>query len=100
MLFGIILIQPTAPMPSFGVIYQEAHGHVVTAILLVMVAMLFTSVIYGHIWAHPGWVGSIAFGFCRKRVCQIAFTLTAAPPWVPLKPRDGQGSRPPGQPLR
>ena len=32
-LYGIILIQPTAPMPSFGVIYQEAHGHVVTAIL-------------------------------------------------------------------
>jgi putrescine importer len=47
-LYGIILIQPTAPMPSFGVIYNEAHGHVVTAILCAMVAMLFTSVSYGH----------------------------------------------------
>jgi putrescine importer len=47
-LYGIILIQPTAPMPSFGVIYQEAHGHVVTAILCAMVAMLFTSVSYGR----------------------------------------------------
>src|SRR5580704_3803460 len=47
-LFGIILIQPTAPMPSFGVIYKEAHGHVVTAILCAMVAMLFTSVSYGR----------------------------------------------------
>lgn len=47
-LYGIVLIQPTAPMPSFGVIYQEAHGHVVTAILLAMVAMLFTSVSYGR----------------------------------------------------
>lgn len=47
-LFGIILIQPTAPMPSFGVIFTEAHGHVVTAILCALVAMLFTSISYGR----------------------------------------------------
>jgi amino acid transporter len=47
-LYGIILIQPTAPMPSFGVIYHEAHGHVVTAILCALVAMLFTSISYGR----------------------------------------------------
>src|ERR1700761_750024 len=48
LLYGIVLIQPTAPMPSFGVIYQVARGHVVTAILCAMVAMLFTSVSYGR----------------------------------------------------
>lgn len=56
-LFGIILIQPTAPMPSFGVIYNEAHGLVVTAILLAMVAMLFTSISYGRmarVYPHGG----------------------------------------------
>jgi len=56
-LYGIILIQPTAPMPSFGVIYAEARGHVVTAILLAMVAMLFTSVSYGRmarVYPHGG----------------------------------------------
>lgn len=56
-LYGIILIQPTAPMPSFGVIYNEARGHVVTAILLAMVAMLFTSVSYGRmarVYPHGG----------------------------------------------
>jgi len=47
-LYGIVLIQPTAPMPSFGVIYHEARGHVVTAILCAMVAMLLTSVSYGR----------------------------------------------------
>ncbi len=47
-LYGIILIQPTAPMPSFGVIYAEGHGHVVTAILFALVAMLFTAVSYGR----------------------------------------------------
>jgi putrescine importer len=26
-LYGIILIQPTAPMPVFGVIYQESRGY-------------------------------------------------------------------------
>jgi amino acid transporter len=56
-LYGIILIQPTAPMPSFGVIYNEAHGHAVAAILLAMVAMLFTSVSYGRmarVYPHGG----------------------------------------------
>jgi putrescine importer len=45
---GIIMIQPTAPMPLFGVVAQEARGHVVTTILLGMVAMLFTAVSYGR----------------------------------------------------
>src|SRR5438309_7513807 len=47
-IYGIIVVQPTAPMPSFGVISKEAHGHVITAILIAMVAMLFTAVSYGR----------------------------------------------------
>src|SRR5215831_544690 len=47
-IYGIIVVQPTAPMPSFGVISKEAHGHVVTTILIAMVAMLFTAVSYGR----------------------------------------------------
>jgi putrescine importer len=47
-LYGIILIQPTAPMPLFGVAYDKAHGHVVTLILIGMVAMLFTALSYGR----------------------------------------------------
>ncbi|NWG12782.1 MAG: APC family permease [Acidobacteria bacterium] len=45
---GIIMIQPTAPMPPYGVISQEARGHVVTTILIAMVAMLFTAISYGR----------------------------------------------------
>jgi len=45
---GMILIQPTAPMPNFGIIGQDAHGHIVTTILIAMVAMLFTAVSYGR----------------------------------------------------
>jgi amino acid transporter len=47
-IYGIVVVQPTAAMPSFGVISQEARGHAVTAILIAMVAMLFTAVSYGR----------------------------------------------------
>src|SRR5436309_2124093 len=47
-LYGIILIQPTAPMPLFGEAYNKAHGHVVTLILIGMIAMLFTALSYGR----------------------------------------------------
>ncbi len=47
-LYGIVIVQPTAPMPIFGVVSQEARGHVVTAILIAMVAMLFTAISYGR----------------------------------------------------
>jgi putrescine importer len=66
-LYGIVLIQPTAPMPSFGVIYQEARGHVVTAILLALVAMLFTSISYGRMArAYPH--GGSAFLYVGKEI--------------------------------
>jgi amino acid transporter len=45
---GVVMIQPTAPMPLFGVAYQEARGHVVTVVLMAMVAMLFTAISYGR----------------------------------------------------
>jgi putrescine importer len=47
-LYGIVLIQPTAPMPLFGAAAEKAHGHVVTTILIGMVAMLFTAFSYGR----------------------------------------------------
>jgi len=47
-LYGIIVIQPTAPMPIFGVVSQQARGHVVSAVLIAMIAMLFTAISYGR----------------------------------------------------
>src|ERR1043166_5745266 len=46
--FGIIIIQPIAPMGVFGVIHNAAEGHVVTTILIAMVAMLLTAISYGR----------------------------------------------------
>src|SRR5258708_32094668 len=45
-LYGIVVIQPTAPMPVFGVVSERAHGHVVTAGLISMLAMLFSALRY------------------------------------------------------
>ncbi len=47
-LYGIVVIQPVAPMSSFGVLSERGRGHVVTTILIAMVAMLFTAMSYGR----------------------------------------------------
>ena len=47
-LYGVIVIQPVAPMSVFGVLSERGQGHVVTAILIAMVAMLFTGISYGR----------------------------------------------------
>jgi len=47
-LYGVIIIQPVAPMSVFGVISDRGRGHVVTTLLLAMLAMLFTAISYGR----------------------------------------------------
>src|SRR5579863_516194 len=47
-LYGIIVIQPVAPMSVFGVLSDSGRGHVVTTLLIAMVAMLFTAFSYGR----------------------------------------------------
>jgi putrescine importer len=46
-IIGIVIIQPIAPMGIYGSINNEARGHVVTTLLIAMVAMLFTAISYG-----------------------------------------------------
>lgn len=45
---GVIMVQPTAPMPPFGAISAGANGHVVTTVLIAMVAMMLTALSYGR----------------------------------------------------
>ena len=47
-LYGLVVIQPTAPMPVYGVMTERAHGHAVTVVLIAMIAMLFTAFSYGR----------------------------------------------------
>ena len=73
--YGIILIQPTAPLPIFGVIADKAHGHVVTTILIAMVAMLFTAMSYGQMArAYPS-AGS-AYSYVGREVNPLLGQMT------------------------
>jgi amino acid transporter len=49
--FGLILIQPTAPIPLFGVAQKLSNGHTVTVILVAMLAMVVTAISYGRMAA-------------------------------------------------
>jgi len=46
-IIGIVIIQPIAPMGLYGIVNNAAGGHVVTTLLIAMVAMLFTAISYG-----------------------------------------------------
>jgi len=66
-LYGVIVIQPTAPMSVFGVLSDRGRGHVVTTILIAMAAMLFTAISYGRMArAYPS-AGS-AFTYVGKTI--------------------------------
>ncbi len=46
--YGVVIIQPTAPMSLFGVVSVQAKGHVVTTLLIGLVGMLLTAISYGR----------------------------------------------------
>jgi putrescine importer len=74
-LYGIIVIQPTAPMSPFGPVSVRAQGHVVTAILIAMVAMAFTAFSYGRMArAYPS-AGS-AYTYVSREIHAVPGYLT------------------------
>jgi amino acid transporter len=73
--YGLIVIQPTAPMPIFGVVSKVARGHVVTTILIAMVAMLLTAVSYGRMARVYPSAGS-AYAYVRAEFGNFAGYMT------------------------
>jgi len=49
--YGIVLIQPIAPVPLYGVAQKLSNGHFATIILVAMFAMMITAVSYGRMAA-------------------------------------------------
>jgi putrescine importer len=49
--YGIVLIQPIAPVPLFGVVQEKSHGFIVDTILIAMFAMMVTAFSYGRMAA-------------------------------------------------
>jgi putrescine importer len=66
-LYGLIVIQPTAPMPVYGVISTRSHGYAVITVLLAMVAMLFTAISYGRMASAYPSAGS-AFTYVGREI--------------------------------
>jgi len=46
--YGVVLIQPIAPVGIFGIAQKLSHGHVSTAVLAAMAAMMLTAFSYGR----------------------------------------------------
>jgi putrescine importer len=65
--YGLILIQPTAPIPLFGVAQKLSNGHTVTVILLAMLAMVVTAFSYGRMAAVYPSAGS-AYTYVGKAI--------------------------------
>jgi amino acid transporter len=49
--YGIVLIQPIAPIPLFGIAQKLSNGHFVTTIFIAMFAMMITAFSYGRMAA-------------------------------------------------
>ncbi len=46
-LYGLVILTPTAPYPVYGIVQQDSLGHAALGYLVAMVAMLFTAASYG-----------------------------------------------------
>ncbi len=74
-MYGVIVIQPVAPLSVYGVLSNRGHGHVVTTILIAMVAMLLTAFSYGRMArAYPS-AGS-AFTYVGQEINPAAGYVT------------------------
>ena len=47
-LYGLVILTPTAAYPVFGIVQQLSKGHAALSYLVAMVAMLFTAASYGR----------------------------------------------------
>lgn len=72
---GIILVQPTAPMPPFGAISVTSNGHAVTTILIAMAAMMLTAWSYGRMARLYPNAGS-AYTYVGQEIHPLAGYLT------------------------
>ena len=53
-IIGLVITQPIAPMGIFGSVHNQTGGHTILALLVAMVAMLFTAISYGRMArVHP-----------------------------------------------
>jgi amino acid transporter len=70
-LFGVTFVCPTAPFPMFGIVSSVSHGHMASAYLIAMTAMLLTAHSYGRMAAVYPAAGS-AYTYARRTLHPFA----------------------------
>src|SRR5438309_7223870 len=50
-LYGLVILTPTAPYPLYGIVQQVSHGHAALSYIVAMVGMLFTGNSYAKMSA-------------------------------------------------
>lgn len=75
LIYGIVIIQPTAPLPLFGVVHTFAKGHVATTLLIGMFAMMLTAISYGRMARTYPSAGS-SYTFVSREINSHAGFLT------------------------
>ncbi|MCU0246933.1 MAG: APC family permease [Bryobacter sp.] len=75
LVMGVIMVQPTAPMPPFGAISAASGGHAVTTILVAMFAMMLTALNYGRMARVYPFAGS-AYTYVAREIHPAAGFLT------------------------
>ena len=63
--YGIVLVQPIGAVGLFGIASRTSRGHMVTTLLIAMLAMMLTAVSYGRMAALYPSAGS-AYTYVRK----------------------------------
>lgn len=74
-LYGIVVIQPAAPMPVYGVMTVRSHGYALLTVLLAMFAMLFTAISYGRMASAYPSAGS-AFIYVGREIHPVLGYIT------------------------
>ncbi|MDX2020587.1 MAG: APC family permease [Deltaproteobacteria bacterium] len=66
-IFGLVLVQPIAPVPLFGLASNMTKGHATLALVCAMIAMSLTAISYGRMAAaHP--TGGSAYTYAAREL--------------------------------
>src|SRR5258706_9196068 len=57
-LYGMVILTPTAPYPVYGIVQQVSKGHAALSYLVAMIAMLFTAASYAKMSRAYPYAGS------------------------------------------
>ena len=66
-IIGLAYIQPMTLFDTFGLVSEESHGHVPTSYIVALVAILLTSISYGHMIRRYPSSGS-AYTYAQKSI--------------------------------